>query len=336
MSDVTQTGAPVGARPRSESAVMRALKQIAVFGRGGGIAVGLIVLFVVFSMLSSTFLTWGNIENIALQASINAILAIALTMVIITAGIDLSVGSMLAVAGVIGADLMQRGVPAGLAVVVCLAAGLVCGTINGLLIERVRLAPFIVTLGSLSVYRGFALLFTDGQPVFGFSQSFRDTVAGDFLGIPIPVIIAACVAVAVHFLLRHTRFGEYALALGGNREAARLSGINVGAVNVGVYALSGLLAGIAAIILIARLGAAEPIAGQSYELYAIAAAVMGGASLMGGRGSIVGAVLGALVISTLQTGLTVLNVQAFWQLVAIGVVVILAVAGDRAERARAR
>jgi ribose transport system permease protein len=336
MSDATQTGTPVVAGPRAESAALRALKQVGSFGRGGGIAVGLIILFVVFSLLSSTFLTWGNVENIALQASVNAILAIALTMVIITAGIDLSVGSMVAVAGVIAADLMQRGVPSALAIVVCLGAGLACGTINGLLTERGRLAPFIVTLGTLSVYRGFALLYTDGQPVFGFSQSFRDTVAGDFVGIPIPVIIAAGVAVAVHLLLRHTRFGEYALALGGNREAARLSGINVGAVNVGVYALSGLLAGVAAMILIARLGAAEPIAGQSYELYAIAAAVMGGASLMGGRGSIVGAVLGALVISTLQTGLTVMNVPAFWQLVAIGVVVILAVAGDRAERARAR
>jgi len=347
MSDAIPTGKsgqqlaprpPAGAEapPGPESALVRGLKRAAVVGRGGGIAVGLIVLFAVFSALSSTFLTVGNIENIALQASVNAILAIALTMVIITAGIDLSVGSMVAVAGVIAADLMQRGVPAVVAVLACLGAGLVCGLINGLLTERGRLAPFIVTLGTLSVYRGFALLFTDGQPIFGFSDSFRSVVAGDLVGIPIPVVIAAAVAVAAHVLLRHTRFGEYALALGGNREAARLSGIDVGAVNVGVYALSGLLAAIAGVILIARLGAAEPIAGASYELYAIAAAVMGGASLMGGRGSIVGAVLGALVISTLQTGLTILNVQAFWQLVAIGVVVILAVAGDRAERARAR
>lgn len=319
-----------------QDAVLAVLKRIAVFGRGGGIAVGLVVLFAVFSVLSSTFLTVGNIENIALQAAVNAVLAIGMTMVIVTAGIDLSVGSTLAVCGVIAADLMQRGTPPAVAVVVCLAAGLVCGGVNGLLIERGRLAPFIVTLGTLSVYRGLALLLTDGQPIFGLDDGFRDVVAGDLLGIPIPVIIAAGVAVAAHVILRHTRFGEYALALGGNREAARLSGINVGAVNIGVYALSGVCAGIAAVILIARLGAAEPIAGNTYELYAIAAAVMGGASLMGGRGSIVGAVLGALVISTLQTGLTLMNVQAFWQLVAIGTVVILAVAGDRAERARAR
>src|SRR4051812_4405772 len=191
MSDVTQTGTPVSAPASARNVPLRALKQVASFGRGGGIAVGLIVLFVVFSLLSSTFLTWGNVENIALQASVNAILAIALTMVIITAGIDLSVGSIVAVAGVIGADLMQRGVPALLAVVVCLGAGLVCGAINGLLTERGRLAPFIVTLGTLSVYRGFALLYTDGKPIFGLSQSFRDTVAGDFFGIPIPVVIAA-------------------------------------------------------------------------------------------------------------------------------------------------
>jgi ribose transport system permease protein len=329
-----QAGAPE--RSKAHQAALGVLNRIAVFGRGGGIAVGLLVLVTVFSILSSTFLTVGNIENIALQASVNAVLAIGMTMVIVTAGIDLSVGSTLAVAGVVAADLMTRGVPTVVAVVGCLAAGLVCGGINGLLIERGRLAPFIVTLGTLSVYRGLALLWTDGQPIFGLSNTFRDAVAGDFLGIPIPVLIAAAVAVVAHMILRHTRFGEYALALGGNREAARLSGINIGAVNVGVYALSGMLAGVAAIILIARLGAAEPIAGTSYELYAIAAAVMGGASLMGGRGSIVGAVLGALVISTLQTGLTILNVQAFWQLVAIGTVVILAVAGDRAERSRAR
>lgn len=310
--------------------------KLAAFGRRGGIALGLIVLFAVFSMLSSTFLSWGNVENIALQASVNAILAIALTFVIATAGIDLSVGSMLAVCGVITADLMERGTPVVLALGACVAAGVVAGGINGLLIEKGRLAAFIVTLGTLSVFRGFALLYTDGTPVMGLPDGFRDVVAGDFAGIPIPVLIALGVAVFAHLLLRHTRFGEYVLALGGNREAARLSGINVGAVNIAVYALSGLFASIAAIILIARLGAAEPIAGEGYELYAIAAAVMGGASLMGGRASIVGAVMGALVISTLQTGLTILNVQAFWQLVAIGAVVILAVAFDRAEAARAR
>lgn len=313
-----------------------ALRRVGLVGRKGGIPLALLALFVVFSLLSDTFLTVGNIENIALQASVNAVLAIALTFVIVTAGIDLSVGSMVAVAGVVAGDMMTRGVPWPAAVLVCLAAGLVCGTLNGLLIERGRLAPFIVTLGTLSIYRGFALLFTGGEPISGLSQPFRDTIAGDMGGIPIPVVIAAVVAVLGHVLLRHTRFGEYALALGGNRQAAQLSGIDVGKVNVGVYALSGALAAVAALILIARLGAAEPIAGASYELYAIAAAVMGGASLMGGRGSIVGAVLGALVISTLQTGLTILNVQAFWQLIAIGAVVILAVAADRAEASRAR
>jgi ribose transport system permease protein len=317
------------ARPRP-AALLAA--RIAGWGRrGGGILLGLVLLFAIFSALSSTFLSVGNVENIALQASVNAILAIALSFVIATAGIDLSVGSLLAVTGVIAADLMQQGVPPALAVAICIAAGVAGGTINGLLVEKGRLASFIVTLGTLSIFRGIALLYTDGQPVMGLPDGFRDAIAGDFLGVPIPVLIALGVAIFAHLLLRHTKFGEYTLALGGNREAARLSGINVGAVNIAVYALAGFFAAIASIILIARLGAAEPIAGEGYELYAIAAAVMGGASLMGGRASIVGAVMGALVISTLQAGLTILNVQAFWQLVAIGGVVILAVAFDRAE-----
>jgi ribose transport system permease protein len=325
----TTTAELQSARPRPVALIAA---RLAGWGRrGGGILLGLVLLFAIFSALSSTFLSVGNVENIALQASVNAILAIALSFVIATAGIDLSVGSLLAVTGVIAADLMQQGVPPVLAIAVCIAVGVAGGAINGLLVEKGRLAPFIVTLGTLSIFRGVALLYTDGKPVMGLPAGFRDAVAGDLLGVPAPVLIALGVAIFAHLLLRHTKFGEYALALGGNREAARLSGINVGAVNVAVYALAGFFAAIASIILIARLGAAEPIAGEGYELYAIAAAVMGGASLMGGRASIVGAVLGALVISTLQAGLTILNVQAFWQLVAIGAVVILAVAFDRAE-----
>lgn len=299
-------------------------------GRRGGIAIGLLLLIAVLSILSPIFLTIENLSNVALQSAINTLLAIGMTFVIVTSGIDLSVGSILAVSAVVGADLMTaKGVPIPIAIGVAVLIGAILGGLNGLLIVRGRIAPFIATLGTLSVYRGLALLYTDGRPVYGVPAEFRGAMTGSILGIPTPVILALLVAFVAHAVLRDTRLGEHSLAIGGNEEAARLSGVNVDLSRVSVYVISGTLAALAAMVLVARLGAAEPISGQGYELNAIAAAVMGGASLAGGRGSIVGTVLGALIIASLQAGLTLLNVPAFYQLTAIGAVIILAVLADR-------
>jgi ribose transport system permease protein len=220
-------------------------------------------------------------------------------------------------------------------VAVALAVGAACGLVNAVLVVFGRIAPFIATLGTLSVFRGAALLYTGGQPILGVPREFRIALAGQSFGIPAPVILAGAVAVVAYVVLRHTRLGEHALALGGNPEAARLSGVNTGLVKGSVYVIAGLLSALAGLVLVARLGAAEPISAQGAELNAIAAAVMGGASLSGGRGSILGTVIGALIIATLTAGLTILNVQAFYQLIAIGTVIILAVLADRAEASRA-
>lgn len=299
------------------------------FLRSGGIAIGLLLVLAVLTALEPSFLSFGNLTNVALQSAINAVVAIGMTFVIIGAGIDLSVGSMLALVAVIMADLMAMGLPFPLAVLAALVIGGLLGAINGVLIVRAGLAPFIVTLGTLSAYRGFALIYTGGRPIFDIPDSYKAAFSDSVLGVPAPVWIAALVAIGAHITLRHTRLGEYVLALGGNPEAARLSGVNISRTTAMTYVISGIMSAIAAIILVARLGAAEPIAGEGYELTAIAAAAMGGASLAGGRGSIVGTVIGALLIAALQAGLTVLNVQAFYQLVAIGVVIILAVLADR-------
>lgn len=317
-----------GATSETMSTRLRAL------ARSGGIALVLILLVATFSVLSPVFFSFSNLTNVALQASINTILAIGLTFVIVTAGIDLSVGSTVALCAVVGGELIAGGTPFPAAIAVALAVGATAGLVNGLLVVVGGIAPFIATLGTLSAYRGLALLYTGGQPVYGLPENFRVAVAGSLFGIPAPVILTAIVAIVAAIVLRQTRLGEHALAIGGNAEAARLAGVNTKLVTATVYVMSGILAGVAAMILIARLGAAEPIAQEGAELTAIAAAVMGGASLAGGRASIIGTVLGALLIATLQSGLTLLNVQAFYQLVAIGVVIIVAVLADRAEAGR--
>lgn len=293
-----------------------------------GVGIGLVALIVTFSLLSPGFLSVETFRNIAVQSSINAIVGVGQTIVIIGAGIDLSVGSLVALCGVILADLLQSGVPIVVAVPIVLVVGVVFGLLNAGLVVFGRLAPFIATLGTLSAYRGLALLYTGGRPIYGLPDEFRSFFAGSLWGIPSPVLIVAIVAGLAHVFLWHTRAGRHVMAVGGNEYAAKTAGIEVGRIKALTYALSGLSAAIAAAILVARLGAAEPIAGETLELTAIAVAAIGGASLSGGRGSITGAVVGALLIGTLLAGLTILNVQAFWQLVAIGVVIVLAVLSD--------
>ena len=214
------------------------------------------------------------------------------------------------------------------------AVGVICGLVNGALIAKLKLPDFIVTLGTLSVFRGAALIYTNGQPIYGLPEGFRTAFGGQLLGVPTPVIMAIVVAGLAFFLVRFTALGEQIVAVGGNEEAARLSGINIDRVKIVVYTLSGLLSSLAGFVLIARIGAAEPIGGNGFELQAIGAAVIGGASLFGGVGNPLGSLIGALTLGGLQNGLTLMNVPSFWQYVASGVVVILAVYADRLARPR--
>ncbi|HRI81171.1 MAG: hypothetical protein RLZZ129_1371 [Verrucomicrobiota bacterium] len=287
-----------------------------------------VVLCAVISILTPHFLSVSNLLNVAQQTVINAIIAVGLTYVIISAGIDLSVGSILAFSGVVMGQALGAGLPLPLAIAAGVAVGTGCGAVNGLLIAYGRLPPFIATLGMMSVARGAALLVTDGRPVSGFSESFRWLATGEVMGVPVPVLIMILVYVAAHFVLRRTKFGRYTFAIGGNEEAALLSGVPVRLYKLGIYAVCGGLAGLASVILTARLNSAQPIAGLSYELDAIAATVIGGTSLMGGRGSVVGTLLGALIMGVLRNGLNLLGVSSFIQQVVIGAVIIAAVLLD--------
>jgi ribose transport system permease protein len=297
---------------------------------------GLLGLALVLWALTPHFLTISNLLNIAEQATIIAIIAVGMTFVIITGGIDLSVGSVLAFAGVVMASVLHSGLPLPLALVVGLGAGLLCGLVNGLLITVGRLPPFIATLGMMSVARGAALMFTEGRPISGFSESFRSLATGEVLRVPAPVIIMIGVYVIAHFVLRRTKLGRYTYAIGGNEEAALLSGINVKLYKTMVYGLAGLLSGLAAILLTARLNSAQPIAGMSYELDAIAATVIGGTSLLGGEGTVVGTLIGALIMAVLRNGLNLLGVSSFIQQIVIGTVIIVAVLIDMALKRRGK
>jgi ribose transport system permease protein len=309
---------------------MKINEYISHHARQLGTLVGLLGLCLILWILTPHFLTVSNLLNVAQQTSINAIIAVGLTFVIITAGIDLSVGSILAFSGVVLAWALQAGVPLPLALLLGVGVGTVSGLVNGVLISYGRLPPFISTLGMMSVARGAALLFSDGRPISGFNEGFRFLATGEILFIPVPVIITGLVYLVAHFVLTRTKFGRYAYAIGGNEEAALLSGVNVKLQKAMVYGLSGLLSGLAAIILTARLNSAQPIAGIMYELDAIAATVIGGTSLMGGRGTIFGTLIGALIIGVLRNGLNLLDVSPYIQQVVIGSVIIAAVLVDTA------
>jgi len=296
-----------------------------------GILFGFAVVYGVFALLNHQFISVANLTAVALQSSINAIIAIGMTLVIISAGIDLSVGSTAGLASVVAATVIQTsGLGAGIAA--GLAVGIVAGAINGILIARVGLAPFIVTLGTLTLFRGSALVFTNGQPIYGIPEVFRSIFAGSLGPIPTPVILALGVALVVDFVLRRTTFGEHVIAIGGNEEAARLCGIAVDRVKVLIYVIAGVLAAVGGFVLVARIGAAEPIGGSGYELDAIAATVIGGTSLFGGVGNVGGTLIGALILGGLRNGLTLMNVQSFWQQVASGLVIIFAVSIDKLIR----
>lgn len=309
---------------------------LSYYGRQFGTLIGLLGLCIVLWILTPYFFTVSNLLNVAQQASINAIIAVGMTFVIITAGIDLSVGSILALSGVVLGSCLQSGFPMPLAIILGLSVGLLAGLLNGLLITYGHLPPFISTLGMMSIARGTALLFSDGRPISGFSKGFRSLATGEVFNIPAPVLIMVGIYIIAHLTLTRTKLGRYTYAIGGNEEAAILSGVNVKLYKGVVYGLSGLLSGVAAIILTARLNSAQPIAGTMYELDAIAATVIGGTSLMGGEGTIFGTLIGALIMGVLRNGLNLLGVSSFIQQIVIGSVIIVAVLMDVALKKQRR
>jgi ribose transport system permease protein len=302
--------------------------------------IALVVMVIVLSLLSDKFLTLANQRNILLQISVNLCLSIGMTLIILTGGIDLSVGAILALSGAVAAGLLKNGVILEVfgvvlqftsfgAVVVGILTGLALGWINGFAITRFRLPPFVATLGMLSIARGLTMLWTGGYPVTSLGETFGFIGSGFFLGVPMPVWISAGLVAVFHILATHATLGRYIYAVGGNEKAAAFSGINVDRVKLAAYALGGALAAVAGLIITARLDAADPKAGLGYELDCIAAVVIGGTSLSGGRGSILGTVLGCLIIGVLNNGLFLLDVSPFWQQVVKGVVILAAVAADK-------
>jgi ribose transport system permease protein len=319
-------------RPPSRFALRR--PSLAGSGRRLGTLAGLFALCLLLWILTPHFLTVSNLLNVLEQTAINAIVAVGMTYVIISGGIDLSVGSVLALAGVVLATLLHDGVPIPLAMAVALAVGALFGSLSGIAITWGRLPPFIATLGMMSIARGCALLFTEGRPVSGFEPEFRAIATARIAGIPAPVFMTAGVYFVAHFVLSETRFGRYVYALGGNEEATRLSGVNVRLYKTAVYAVSGLTSAVASVLLTARLNSAQPIAGIMYELDAIAAVVIGGTSLVGGEGSLGGTLIGALIMGVLRNGLNLLSVSSFTQQVVIGLVIVGAVLIDTAVKRR--
>jgi ribose transport system permease protein len=293
-----------------------------------GTLLGLAALSVVLWAMTPYFLTIANLLNIAQQTSINAIVAVGMTYVIISGGIDLSVGSIVALSGVALGAALQDGQAVPIALAIAILVGLACGLLNGIIVSWGGLPPFIVTLGMMSIARGAALLFTEGRPVSGFDTGFRWLATGQVGPVPAPIVVTLIVYPIAHVVLTRTTFGRYVYAIGGNEEATRLSGVNVRLHKSVIYGVAGLASAIAAILLTARLNSAQPIAGMMYELDAIAATVIGGTSLIGGEGSLAGTLIGALIMGVLRNGLNLLGVSSFLQQIVIGAVIIAAVLID--------
>lgn len=296
--------------------------------------IGLVVICVGLAFLSPDFLTVGNMMDVMRQVSINAIIAFGMTLVILLGGIDLSVGSILAVSSVLGGIVMKSGHDAVLATLVAVLAGAFLGWVNGIVIAPGKVAPFIATLATMTLLRGVALVLSKGSPITGFSSDFFSLLGGGYLLrlVPIPVVCMLVIFAAFWFVLKKTVFGRHVYATGGNAEAARLSGVKTDRVQIIVYTVSGAMAAVAGVILTSRLNSAQPTAGAGYELDAIAAVVLGGTSLAGGRGWIFGTLVGALLIGVLNNGLNLLGVSAFYQQVIKGAVILLAVLLDRGEK----
>ncbi|WP_372424740.1 ABC transporter permease [Salinarimonas chemoclinalis] len=308
-----------------------------------GILIALVVVCVALSLLNEYFLTTRNILNVLRQTAINGILAIGLTFVILARGIDLSVGSVVALAGVVAASLATTSSTAMVAggpypVVLALAAGLLvgaaAGAVNGVVVARFSVPAFVATLGMLSIARGLTLLYVDGRPVPALTPEFRWIGTGDVLGVPMPVVIFGLVFLVSWWVLSQTRFGRHVYAAGGNPHAATVSGIDVTRIRLLVFVISGALAGLAGMMLAARTGSALPQAGVAYELDAIAAVVIGGTSLAGGVGRVTGTLIGALLIGVVNNGLDLMGVESYYQLVIKGMLIVAAVMLDQSRNKR--
>jgi len=323
--------------------IFRILKQF-------GPLLFLIVLMAVFTALKPSFIDPINVFNIMRQISITGLIALGMTFVILTAGIDLSVGSLLALCGMVAAIVAKGGAANTLslsatagagfgwfaALLAALAVGSIAGGVQGIAITRLKVPPFVVTLGGLTIFRGLTLTLSNGGPISGFTPDMRWFGTGLVGPVPVPVIIFAVAAILCHIVLRYTRYGRAVYAVGGNAEAARLSGLRVDRILVSVYVIVGFFAGLAAFVLAARLNSAEAVAGMGYELTVISAVVIGGTSLFGGIGSVGGTVVGAALIGVLQNGLQFNNVSSYTQSIVIGLILIIAVAFDRWLKSRAR
>jgi ribose transport system permease protein len=302
--------------------------------------IALLLMIVAFGVFADGFLTWSNCRTVMMQISVNACLSVGMTLVILTGGIDLSVGSVLAFSGAVMAGLLKSGLEVeslnlyvGFTVLGAATGGILLGAslglFNGIMITRFRVPPFVATLAMLTIARGAVKLYTGGEAITGLGDTFAGIGSGTFLGIPNQAWIAAFIVGIAVVLLKKTRFGRYIYAVGGNEEAAKLSGLNVNRIKVMVYTIAGALSAVGGLIVTSKLNSATPVAGEGYELDSIAAVVIGGTSLSGGRGSVLGTVLGALIIGVLNSGLVIMGVDPFWQKVIKGLVILLAVVIDR-------
>jgi ribose transport system permease protein len=299
-----------------------------------GLILSLLILCTVMTFLSDNFLTVSNLLNVARQISIVAIAAVGMTLVIIIGGIDLSIGSILALTGVLSATMYANVESAILALIVGILVGAAVGFFNGFVTAKGQIAGFITTLATMSAIRGFGFIYTDGVPVSATAPNYTFIGMGHILGIPVPIIIMVIVLLFGSYTMNRTRFGRYIYAIGGNEQTSRWSGLKVDRITIYVYMLSGLLAGLAGVILSSRLASGQPFAGQGFELDVIAAVIVGGTSLAGGKGTISGTMIGVLLIGILSNGLTLLNVDSYYQMVIKGGIIILAVLIDSLGRRR--
>jgi ribose transport system permease protein len=318
----------------SEEREERVLTFGDVFGRDAGGLIVLLVLFGAMTLASAEFLTADNMANLARQVAIFGIIAVGQLLVILTAGIDLSVGSVLGLTGCVTAELLVHGVGIPIAIAAGFGVGIAIGLFNGSLVAYGKMPPFIVTLGMLGIARGVVLVMTDASTIQPLPDAFGNIANGDFIGVPNLLWMFLAVVIVTSFVLRRTVFGRYIYAIGSNPESARLSGVPVTRVLVAVYAIAGLLAAVGGVLFMSRLNAGIPTAGTGYELNAIAACVIGGASLFGAKGGAFGAAAGALIVATLNNGGNLLAVNAFYLQIIIGGLILAAVAFDQWQSRR--